>query len=70
MQDSEFECLILGQGDGDCPLFPVNYGVSCLQPWMSQDGIFFSSVDDIEMDLLGDVSQLDIDNNLISTNDI
>ena len=37
---------------------------------MSQDCILFSSIDDIEVDLLGNTSKLNIDDCLISTDNV
>ena len=57
-------------GNSNCSLLPIDNGVHRLQPWVSKDGIFFSSIHDVEVYLLSDVSYLDIDNGFIVTDDV
>ena len=70
MGKGECKALVFCWGNGDSSLFPINDWVYSFKPGMSKDCIFFSSIDDIEMDLLGNASKLDIDDCLISTDNI
>ena len=55
MEEGECESLVFGWGDGDGPIFLVDYRVYSFQPGMSEDCILFSSIDDMEADFLGNV---------------
>ena len=66
MAKRESKGLILVGRNGDSSLFPVNGGVYCFQPGMSKDGVFLSSIDDIELNPLGDISKANDIRGLVS----
>ena len=68
--EGECKALVFWWGNGDGSLFPIYDWVYCFKPGMSQDCIFPSSIDDIETDLLGNTSELDIDGCLMLTSNV
>ena len=68
--EGECKTLVFCWGNSDSSPFPIDNRVYCFEPGMSQDCILFSSIGDIEVDLLGNASKLNIDDCLISTDNV
>lgn len=57
----ESKGLIFIGRNGNSSILPINGGIYCFHPGMSKDGVFLSPIDDIEPNLLNDVSKVNVE---------